>query len=179
MIHRISPRLQLSTMITLSGPRTRLIATPFSISGYATSDSLMCRNVADQAKEMLNHRGYIYTAKHEGWYSVSDETFYPQSQVQNSLDPSTGKKRMVSSLTIIASAIAHLQARFRSKRARRSSGRQKPTIISVSLPFRIVCLTCTRTDNRNSSRPANTGRKSFNLFPRACKICLFRDRRND
>ncbi|PKY02113.1 methionine-tRNA synthetase [Aspergillus campestris IBT 28561] len=46
--------------------------------------------------EMLNHRGYIYTAKHEGWYSVSDETFYPQSQVQNSLDPTTGRKRMVS-----------------------------------------------------------------------------------
>ncbi|BCR91956.1 methionine--tRNA ligase MSM1 [Aspergillus chevalieri] len=46
--------------------------------------------------EMLNHRGYIYTAKHEGWYSVSDETFYPPSQVQNSLDPSTGRKRMVS-----------------------------------------------------------------------------------
>lgn len=44
---------------------------------------------------MLNHRGYIYTSKHEGWYSVSDETFYPQSQVQNSLDPSTGRKRMV------------------------------------------------------------------------------------
>lgn len=44
---------------------------------------------------MLNHRGYIYTAKHEGWYSVSDETFYPQSQVQNSLDPTTGRKRMV------------------------------------------------------------------------------------
>lgn len=46
--------------------------------------------------EMLKHRGYIYTSKHEGWYSVSDETFYPQSQVQNSLDPSTGRKRMVS-----------------------------------------------------------------------------------
>ncbi|RHZ50157.1 methionine--tRNA ligase MSM1 [Aspergillus thermomutatus] len=46
--------------------------------------------------EMLNHRGYIYTAKHEGWYSVSDETFYPPTQVQNSLDPSTGRKRMVS-----------------------------------------------------------------------------------
>ncbi|KAL2215554.1 methionine-tRNA synthetase [Thermoascus aurantiacus ATCC 26904] len=46
--------------------------------------------------EMLNHRGYIYTAKHEGWYSVSDETFYPQSAVQMDLDPSTGKKRMVS-----------------------------------------------------------------------------------
>ncbi|KAK1143153.1 methionyl-tRNA synthetase [Aspergillus melleus] len=46
--------------------------------------------------EMLSHRGYIYTAKHEGWYSVSDETFYPPSQVQNSLDPTTGRKRMVS-----------------------------------------------------------------------------------
>ncbi|KAJ5465145.1 methionine--tRNA ligase [Penicillium daleae] len=46
--------------------------------------------------EMLNHRGYIYTSKHEGWYSVSDETFYPQTQVQNSLDPTTGRKRMVS-----------------------------------------------------------------------------------
>ncbi|KAL4929937.1 methionine--tRNA ligase MSM1 [Aspergillus undulatus] len=46
--------------------------------------------------EMLEHRGYIYNAKHEGWYSVSDETFYPQSQVHLSLDPSTGKKRMTS-----------------------------------------------------------------------------------
>ncbi|KAJ6106927.1 hypothetical protein N7512_010444 [Penicillium capsulatum] len=46
--------------------------------------------------EMLSHRGYIYTSKHEGWYSVSDETFYPQTQVQNSLDPATGRKRMVS-----------------------------------------------------------------------------------
>ncbi|CAG8929715.1 unnamed protein product [Penicillium salamii] len=46
--------------------------------------------------EMLQHRGYIYTSKHEGWYSVSDETFYPQTQVQNSLDPTTGRKRMVS-----------------------------------------------------------------------------------
>ncbi|KAL2870877.1 methionine--tRNA ligase MSM1 [Aspergillus lucknowensis] len=46
--------------------------------------------------EMLQHRGYIYTAKHEGWYSISDETFYPQSQVHLSLDPATGRKRMVS-----------------------------------------------------------------------------------
>ncbi|OOF97884.1 hypothetical protein ASPCADRAFT_205159 [Aspergillus carbonarius ITEM 5010] len=46
--------------------------------------------------EMLNHRGYIYTAKHEGWYSVSDETFYPQTQVQKTLDPETGQIKMVS-----------------------------------------------------------------------------------
>ncbi|EAA59130.1 hypothetical protein AN3865.2 [Aspergillus nidulans FGSC A4] len=50
-------------------------------------------------QEMLQHRGYIYTSKHEGWYSVSDETFYPQSQVNLSLDPATGRKRMVSTET--------------------------------------------------------------------------------
>ncbi|KAL1965938.1 hypothetical protein VTN77DRAFT_5071 [Rasamsonia byssochlamydoides] len=46
--------------------------------------------------EMLQHRGYIYTSKHEGWYSVSDETFFPQSAVQSALDPATGRKIMVS-----------------------------------------------------------------------------------
>ncbi|ODH45913.1 methionine-tRNA ligase [Paracoccidioides brasiliensis] len=46
--------------------------------------------------DMLNHRGYIYTAKHEGWYSVSDEAFYPPSAVQPILDPSTGRKIIAS-----------------------------------------------------------------------------------
>jgi methionyl-tRNA synthetase len=40
----------------------------------------------------LNHRGYIYESTHEGWYSVSDETFYPESQVHLVLDPATGRK---------------------------------------------------------------------------------------
>lgn len=44
---------------------------------------------------MLRERGYIYASKHEGWYSVSDETFYPESAVQLTLDPSTGRKFMV------------------------------------------------------------------------------------
>ncbi len=44
---------------------------------------------------MLQERGYIYTAKHEGWYAVSDETFYPQSAVHLILDPQTGRKMMV------------------------------------------------------------------------------------
>lgn len=41
---------------------------------------------------MLRERGWIYAKKHEGWYSVSDETFYPQSAVQLALDPATGRK---------------------------------------------------------------------------------------
>ncbi len=44
---------------------------------------------------MLNERGYIYTSKHEGWYSVNDETFYPESAVKLVLDPATGRKFMV------------------------------------------------------------------------------------
>ncbi|MCJ1477922.1 methionyl-tRNA synthetase [Lambiella insularis] len=48
---------------------------------------------------MLKERGYIYASKHEGWYAVSDETFYPASAVQLILDPSTGRKFMASTET--------------------------------------------------------------------------------
>lgn len=50
----------------------------------------------EYAWQMLQERGYIYESKHEGWYSVSDETFYPQSQVQLIVDPPTGRKIMAS-----------------------------------------------------------------------------------
>ena len=45
---------------------------------------------------MLEQDGWIYESKHEGWYSVSDETFYPEGQVQLIVDPPTGRKIMVS-----------------------------------------------------------------------------------
>ena len=41
---------------------------------------------------MLQDRGHVYQSQHEGWYSVSDETFYPESAVQLVLDPATGRK---------------------------------------------------------------------------------------
>lgn len=40
----------------------------------------------------LNRNGFIYESKHEGWYSVSDETFYPESKVHLVLEPSSGRK---------------------------------------------------------------------------------------
>lgn len=46
--------------------------------------------------QMLKSYDYIYTGKHEGWYSVSDETFYPESAVEPRLDPVTGRKVVVS-----------------------------------------------------------------------------------
>lgn len=54
------------------------------------------REAVEYAWQMLEQRGYIYESKHEGWYSVSDETFYPKGQVQLIVDPPTGKKIMVS-----------------------------------------------------------------------------------
>lgn len=50
----------------------------------------------EYAWQMLEERGLIYESKHEGWYSVSDETFYPQPQVHLIVDPPTGRKIMAS-----------------------------------------------------------------------------------
>ena len=54
------------------------------------------REAVEYAWQMLEEKGFIYESKHEGWYSVSDETFYPQSQVHLIVDPPTGRKIMVS-----------------------------------------------------------------------------------
>jgi methionyl-tRNA synthetase len=50
---------------------------------------------ADSGQFLLQEKGLIYEQKHEGWYSVTDECFYPQSGVQPYLDPPTGRKMMV------------------------------------------------------------------------------------
>ncbi|CAG8957940.1 hypothetical protein HYFRA_00000282 [Hymenoscyphus fraxineus] len=48
---------------------------------------------------MLEKAGYIYQSKHEGWYCVSDETYYPESAIEKRLDPYTGKTFMASQET--------------------------------------------------------------------------------
>ncbi|KAI5306662.1 hypothetical protein KEM56_007723 [Ascosphaera pollenicola] len=50
----------------------------------------------DGFEDMLNHRDYIYTSKHEGWYCISDETYYPASAVAATIEPTTGRKIMAS-----------------------------------------------------------------------------------
>ncbi|TKA27745.1 hypothetical protein B0A50_04846 [Salinomyces thailandicus] len=54
------------------------------------------RDGVQYAWQMLEEKAWIYESKHEGWYSISDETFYPQGQVQLIVDPETGWKKMVS-----------------------------------------------------------------------------------
>ncbi|TKX25172.1 putative methionine--tRNA ligase [Elsinoe australis] len=57
------------------------------------------KDAVEYAWTVLQERGYIYRSKHEGWYAVSDEAFYPDSAVHLILDPSTGRKLMVSKET--------------------------------------------------------------------------------
>lgn len=49
--------------------------------------------------QLLQERGYIYEKKHQGWYSVSDETFYPESGIEKRLDPATGRTFMAAQET--------------------------------------------------------------------------------
>jgi methionyl-tRNA synthetase len=49
---------------------------------------------------LLNASGFIYSANHEGWYSVSDEVFFPDSKVEVAVDPMTGKKRPVGAFVL-------------------------------------------------------------------------------
>jgi methionyl-tRNA synthetase len=47
----------------------------------------------------LDEQGYIYETKHEGWYCVSDETFYPENMTTKAVCPRTGKTFMASTET--------------------------------------------------------------------------------
>lgn len=38
----------------------------------------------------LAERGAIYRGSHTGWYSVADETFYPDSRITATVCPKTG-----------------------------------------------------------------------------------------
>ena len=48
------------------------------------------------AWQLLKEKDLIYSSKHEGWYAVSDETFYPASAVHLIIEPWSGRKHMAS-----------------------------------------------------------------------------------
>lgn len=80
---------------------------------------------------MLKERGFIYQNLHEGWYSISDETFYPPTAVHLVLDPSTGRKYMVEGTPNACSLAAETLYRLLLKLVVRLNGHQKRTTISV------------------------------------------------
>ncbi|KAL9060306.1 MAG: hypothetical protein Q9162_000710, partial [Coniocarpon cinnabarinum] len=57
------------------------------------------KEAVQHAWRVLQEKDMIYLSKHEGWYSVSDEAFYPESAVHLIVDPPTGRKIMVSKET--------------------------------------------------------------------------------
>ncbi|KAL1901585.1 methionyl-tRNA synthetase [Ceratocystis pirilliformis] len=49
--------------------------------------------------DQLQSAGYIYEAKHSGWYAVSDECFYPENATEQRFQPTTGRVVRVASET--------------------------------------------------------------------------------
>lgn len=49
--------------------------------------------------KLMEEQGYLYKGTHSGWYSISDETFYPESQIEEIEDKHTGKKKKISTET--------------------------------------------------------------------------------
>lgn len=54
------------------------------------------RIAAQKLWTILQDKGYIYKGKHDGWYCVSDETFYPDNQTQEVTDATTGLPKRIS-----------------------------------------------------------------------------------
>lgn len=63
--------------------------------GYTCRRTFAAELLADLWQFLLQEKGLIYTSEHEGWYSISDEAFYPVSAIAPKLDPQTGRKLMV------------------------------------------------------------------------------------
>ncbi|KAI1174009.1 tRNA synthetases class I (M)-domain-containing protein [Nemania sp. FL0916] len=49
------------------------------------------RDAVEHFWARLLESGHVYESSHEGWYCVSDETFYPASAVEKRVSPLTGK----------------------------------------------------------------------------------------
>ncbi|RUS20369.1 tRNA synthetases class I (M)-domain-containing protein [Endogone sp. FLAS-F59071] len=60
-----------------------------------TTEKRHATAVADFWKRLADN-GHIYKGKHEGWYAVSDEAFYADSQVHEVVEEKTGEKYMAS-----------------------------------------------------------------------------------
>lgn len=69
-----------------------------SYKDFTRTTSLKHRQGVCHFWRVLEDKGYIYQSKHEGWYSVRDETFYPSSAVKNVQNPEDGTISTVNSL---------------------------------------------------------------------------------
>ncbi|KAI0135706.1 tRNA synthetases class I (M)-domain-containing protein [Daldinia grandis] len=61
---------------------------------YIRTTDLEHKDAVEYFWARLRESRYIYETKHEGWYCVSDETYYPDSMVEKRVSPLTGKPFM-------------------------------------------------------------------------------------
>lgn len=59
--------------------------------GFIRTTEPRHRRAVQEFFRRLRDRGYVYKDVYEGWYSVSDETFYRDSDVENGVAKETGK----------------------------------------------------------------------------------------
>ena len=119
---------------------------------------------------MLKERGYIYASKHEGWYSISDEAFYPSSAVQLALDPSTGRKFMVWLFKFEALSSRLNPIRHQARLGKKLNGLPKRTTTSDFLHSKIDCSSSTEKIPSSWFRQHEWVR-SFRQFLKGSKTC--------
>lgn len=66
-----------------------------SITDFARTTDQQHKATVAHLWNVLADNGFIYQGEHSGWYAVSDEAFYTSTQVEERLDPATGKSTMV------------------------------------------------------------------------------------
>lgn len=81
--------------------RFKLLARRANISNdhFARTTDPSHKDAVQHFWAVLRDKNLIYESKHEGWYCVSDETFYPESSVVKRLDPVTGRPFLASQET--------------------------------------------------------------------------------
>ncbi|EGX50264.1 hypothetical protein AOL_s00076g229 [Orbilia oligospora ATCC 24927] len=57
------------------------------------------QTAVEQVWRVLREAGYISLKKHSGWYSISDEAFYPETGIEKTIHPPTGQEILVSKET--------------------------------------------------------------------------------
>ncbi|KAI8642144.1 tRNA synthetases class I (M)-domain-containing protein [Parasitella parasitica] len=64
-------------------------------SSFERTTSKQHAKAVNELWDQLLKNGYLYKGKHEGWYAVSDEAFYANNQVHESIDEKTGAMIML------------------------------------------------------------------------------------
>ncbi|KAJ2295029.1 methionyl-tRNA synthetase, partial [Coemansia sp. RSA 2702] len=75
--------------------RDLMAASNASVTDFIRTTSPRHHRAVAMFWQQLVDRGLIYKGEHSGWYAVSDEAFYTNTQVEERVDPASGTRSMV------------------------------------------------------------------------------------